>query len=81
MYFNCYLSHFIVSDVSEFLFRRQNRPDILSAGEEVLRSRLVRFMDVFRSNLKNPKIHALSIMRAGSTVGGSLVMQVMAYVF
>ena len=36
MYFNCYLSHFIVSDVSGFLMRRQNRPDILSAGEEVL---------------------------------------------
>ena len=35
MYFNCYLSHFIVSDVSGFLIRRQNRPDILSAGEEV----------------------------------------------
>ena len=26
----------IVSDVSGFLIRRQNRPDILSAGEEVL---------------------------------------------
>ena len=35
-YFNCYLSHFIVSDVSGFLIRRQNRPDILSAGEEVV---------------------------------------------
>ena len=33
---NCYLSHFIVSDVYGFLIRRQNRPDILSAGEEVL---------------------------------------------
>ena len=31
-----HLSHFIVSDVSGFLIRRQNRPDILSAGEEVL---------------------------------------------
>ena len=35
LYFNYYLSHFIVSDVSGFLIRRQNRPDILSAGEEV----------------------------------------------
>ena len=35
LYFNCYLSHFIVSDVSGFLIRRQNRPNILSAGEEV----------------------------------------------
>ena len=26
----------IVSDVSGFLIRRQNRPDILSAGEEVV---------------------------------------------
>ena len=41
MYFNYYLSHVIVSDVSGFLIRRQNRPDILSAGEEVVNEQLL----------------------------------------
>ena len=36
MYFNYYLCHIIVSDVSYFFIRRQSRPDILSAGEVVL---------------------------------------------
>ena len=36
LYFKSYLDHFIVSDVSGFLICRQNRPDILSAGEEAL---------------------------------------------
>ena len=35
LYFNCYLSHFIVSDVSGFLIRRQNRPAFF-ANEEVV---------------------------------------------
>ena len=35
LYFNCYFGQMFVSDVSGFLIRRQNRLDILSAGEEV----------------------------------------------
>ena len=46
------LSHFIVSDVSEFLIRRQNRPDILSAGEEVVIKDIFQLTSINYSHMK-----------------------------
>ena len=59
LYFNCCLSHFIVSDVSGFLIRRQNRPDILSAGEEVSFIFIYKFIQY--STIKLPDLYFTDI--------------------
>ena len=53
---HCYF-HFIVSDVSGFLIRRQNRPDILSAGEEVNSGKKTQFF--FDVSIFSPKSRLL----------------------